>query len=589
MEKEIKSKATVCDSKIVKIQVKTFAFNQVVIGLLRDFVKMSNVFKSVVPNWYETCEKTERPTSGRKRNCYNCGDHRHIGPDCALKEKGTKSHRFNECGHTSAFWGEILPTNLNSERRTYDNLIQRELFPLFEQKFKSHKENMKLLRDNYIKTCEENSKLYTSINQLRQECAEMRDNRLRFEYLGEENRILREKLASFPKMAEEEREKLQNTINNLQQVNICLEDQGRELKIKIDKFREECNKLGAVSREGEQSLAMKSSNICRKPVDETKKISTFIRIKPSENPDSFNWNVDASGSILHLSSSEEMSPESFQFDQVFGPNDDNEIIFSSVLPMLRSVFKSKNVCILAVGASASGKSHTMINNNYDPGLIQRSMEYIFQEGIKEIKKLEVKCSMYEIYNERFYDLIQRREKRSNMSNFTEVPVESIEKFNAIFKLIECHRKKASTMRNNQSSRSHAIIKISMKGLSNKTNRSFKSSILFVDCAGQESADDLMQNRSKMIRSMETRTINRAYSEFVKVINNLKEKEKFVVFRGSKLTFALKPYLSGNGSILIIGTLSQEPKYLAASTLTCKTVATANQIKEYRDNQRARWV
>lgn len=139
-----------------------------------------------------------------------------------------------------------------------------------------------------------------------------------------------------------------------------------------------------------------------------------------------------------------------------------------------------------------------MGNSCQPGLIPRLMNYIFEIGKRNIIDLDVKCSAYEIYNEMYFDFLNGHVQRKNVRNIVEVKLESIGRFNQVFKLVNKHRRTAETAKNRVSSRSHAVFKISLKGQSLKTNKNLNSSILMVDCAGQENARDHFENASKDI-------------------------------------------------------------------------------------------
>lgn len=146
-------------------------------------------------------------------------------------------------------------------------------------------------------------------------------------------------------------------------------------------------------------------------------------------------------------------------------------------PKLNSVIIGKNVCILAYGSSGSGETYSMFKDNNHACLFQKSIQYIFEEGQKKIKKLKIGCSMFEIYNETFVNLIHGKKYRNGTKNFVEVPVESVHKFIKILKISNDNRKMACTKKSNQSSRSHLMLKLSLNGLSQGSNKNLESSIL----------------------------------------------------------------------------------------------------------------
>ena len=71
--------------------------------------------------------------------------------------------------------------------------------------------------------------------------------------------------------------------------------------------------------------------------------------------------------------------EKFKFDQVLGPEvKQPEVFKESVSNLVKAAFKGQNACLFAYGASGSGKTHTMMGKPSDPGVIPRTLEFIFK-------------------------------------------------------------------------------------------------------------------------------------------------------------------------------------------------------------------
>lgn len=64
------------------------------------------------------------------------------------------------------------------------------------------------------------------------------------------------------------------------------------------------------------------------------------------------------------------------------------------------------VSILAYGQTATGKTFTMLGNNENPGIIPLSLEFIFNEALKDqSREYSFRMSLLEIYNETVSDLL----------------------------------------------------------------------------------------------------------------------------------------------------------------------------------------
>ena len=71
--------------------------------------------------------------------------------------------------------------------------------------------------------------------------------------------------------------------------------------------------------------------------------------------------------------------EKFKFDQVLGPEvKQPEVFKETVSNLVKSAFKGQNACLFAYGASGSGKTHTMMGKPSDPGVIPRTLDFLFK-------------------------------------------------------------------------------------------------------------------------------------------------------------------------------------------------------------------
>ena len=107
----------------------------------------------------------------------------------------------------------------------------------------------------------------------------------------------------------------------------------------------------------------------------------------------------------------------YAFDHVYGPTSSQESLFQSIgAPLTESCLEGFNGTIIAYGQTGSGKTHTLFgdtNSITDRGLVPRVFEFLWQKiNIAEKESdpfiaasYSCKCSFYEIYNEKVYDLL----------------------------------------------------------------------------------------------------------------------------------------------------------------------------------------
>ena len=162
----------------------------------------------------------------------------------------------------------------------------------------------------------------------------------------------------------------------------------------------------------------------------------------------------------------------YVFDAAYDGEASNEQVYrGTVLPHIAGVLRGTNATVFAYGATGSGKTHTMVGDTRDPGLMVLSLRDVFRfissdSGEKDYK---VECSYTEVYNELVYDLLvpnsqplelrEDPERGPMVSGLTHVRVTDE---NAIFELLRKgngRRKTEETGANAVSSRSHAVLEI----------------------------------------------------------------------------------------------------------------------------------
>lgn len=450
------------------------------------------------------------------------------------KQKKTVCYKCGQVGHISPGCFRENRVQWRAVEHKPSEETPKGLFSKFKQKLTKYMERKEWLEESYEMKNEENCKLQATINLLQQKCDEAKKQSSMMEQLMEENMILKKKVKNFVKLETNE---------------VFLDDQ-------ID--------AGTKSEEKIYD--------CKKP------INTFLRVKPCHNQDNLEWAPNFANKKLKWQSKLTALKKEYACDYVFDLNESNDDVFSKLKPLLKMTMKGKDTCILAYGGSGSGKSYTMIGSNREPGLIPKAMSYIFENGRREIEKFNVECSIFEIYNEMFINLLREESTRNNRGKFTKVNIKLIEDFFYHFELAENRRKKACTRRNLRSSRSHIVIEIFIKGIRRETGEQFESKITMIDCAGPESSEDHLDDDKMDVRNNEMSHINRSYSALATMIQDLRKKRTVVDFRSSKLAYILKSFLTSEAKTLIIGTISQEGNHLKASKATCKIVSLANQIR-----------
>ncbi|TPP53013.1 Kinesin motor domain family protein [Leishmania donovani] len=106
-------------------------------------------------------------------------------------------------------------------------------------------------------------------------------------------------------------------------------------------------------------------------------------------------------------------PYQFSVDQVFNTHASQiEVYEQSCKRIVEGIFHGINGSILAYGATGSGKTHTMFGSTMSAaGIVYQAVQDIFAEKERleeeEGKRVRIKCSFLEVYNEDVFDLLAR--------------------------------------------------------------------------------------------------------------------------------------------------------------------------------------
>uniref|UniRef100_A0A674JXP5 Kinesin family member 13B n=1 Tax=Terrapene triunguis TaxID=2587831 RepID=A0A674JXP5_9SAUR len=225
--------------------------------------------------------------------------------------------------------------------------------------------------------------------------------------------------------------------------------------------------------------------------------------------------------------------------------------------ILQNAFEGYNACIFAYGQTGSGKSYTMMGTADQPGLIPRLCSGLFERAQKEENEeqsFKVEVSYMEIYNEKVRDLLDPKGSRQSLKvrehnvfgpyvdGLSKLAVASYKDIESLMSEGNKSRTVAATNMNEESSRSHAKV----------------GKLSLVDLAGSERAT---KTGAAGDRLKEGSNINKSLTTLGLVISALadqaagKNKNKFVPYRDSVLTWLLKDSLGGNSKTAMVATVS----------------------------------
>ncbi|CAB4067021.1 CENPE [Lepeophtheirus salmonis] len=282
--------------------------------------------------------------------------------------------------------------------------------------------------------------------------------------------------------------------------------------------------------------------------------------------------------------------KSYRFDQVFDANSRNEDIFSQLCTnIIHSAFRGFNGTIFAYGQTSSGKTHTMMGDEDEAGVIPAAIDQIFASiEATQNREFLLRVSYLEIYNENIVDLLAYSggsKKYLQLKEDTEgnvwVDGATEEMVSAPEEVIQC------LLYGEQHRSSSSLLKCPlMKGIKSRMGAITVSHLNLVDLAGSERVG---QTGSTGERLREGGNINKSLLVLSQVISKLSEGSRdFVPFRDSKLTRILKNSLGGNARTAIICTVTPVEKEQTKSTLEfasrAKNIVQHAKVNEVLDDQ-----
>ncbi|XP_031454739.1 kinesin-like protein KIF19 [Phasianus colchicus] len=276
--------------------------------------------------------------------------------------------------------------------------------------------------------------------------------------------------------------------------------------------------------------------------------------------------------------------------------------------LIASVISGCNATIFAYGPTGCGKTYTMLGTDSEPGICARALGDLFH-AIKECSsdaEHEVSMSYLEIYNEVIRDLLspsphslQLREDSHGtvrVVGITEVSAGSSEEvgqgmsggqqgaasplpstacpLQVLQLLLRGNRQRTQepTAANHTSSRSHAMLQVTVRGRGLCCGR-----LQLIDLAGSERAA-WTQNRGQ--RMKEGAHINRSLLALGNCIKALSKPagSAHVNYRDSKLTRLLKDSLGGNSHTVMIAHISPASTAFEESRSTLTYAQRAKSIR-----------
>jgi len=276
-------------------------------------------------------------------------------------------------------------------------------------------------------------------------------------------------------------------------------------------------------------------------------------------------------------------PRKFRVDRVLGVSSTQDDVFSASLPWIENVVLGGNACVLAYGATGSGKTHTLQGCPTTASCKLGVAHYAVRRLVDECRvrrvaavavdgsggtssctteeesnlSMSVQVSMVEVYCDQIRDLLgerdatgtaravsfSHRDGRSQV-DCVEVAVRDFDTAQEVLGRGYTNRAATATLCNQQSSRSHVVITARLCQGDQPRGR-----LTLVDLAGSENVQRSGADAGGKLLD-EAKAINVSLSALADVVEATAKRASHVPFRNSRLTTLLQEPLT-TGKILLL--------------------------------------
>eukprot|EP00929_Paragymnodinium_shiwhaense_P085989 TRINITY_DN4646_c0_g1_i1.p1 TRINITY_DN4646_c0_g1~~TRINITY_DN4646_c0_g1_i1.p1 ORF type:complete len:762 (+),score=155.67 TRINITY_DN4646_c0_g1_i1:195-2480(+) len=389
--------------------------------------------------------------------------------------------------------------------------------------------------------------------------------------------------------------------------------QGEKMRESLSGGGPSASSRPAAARGSDRSVVGASADASSAPRKNNNRLAVVVRKRPMNQRERAGGQQDvvlckhATVSVrepkLKVDLTRYVEEHNFLFDQSFDENVSNETLYDAcVRPIIDAVFYKAKCTCFAYGQTGSGKTFTMmgpprrpgdpiVDQTRPPGIFLCAAQDIFRTLKKEEHgHLAIYIAFYEIYCGKLFDLLNNRQilhaRENAKSNVVivglqEHPVENVQQLMEVLEYGLTSRTTGTTGANADSSRSHAILQISLKDLRSGHDGDGRlvehGKISFIDLAGSErGADTHDTDRQTRIDGAE---INKSLLALKECIRALDNNADHTPFRGSKLTQVLKDsFVGSNCRTVMIANVSP-----CSSTVehSLNTLRYAYRVKELR--------
>lgn len=301
-------------------------------------------------------------------------------------------------------------------------------------------------------------------------------------------------------------------------------------------------------------------------------LNIYVRVRPLKETETTSCiDVDENSVILRPPAKQLQGrgqTKVFPFKKVFGPFIDQETVFQqSISELLPALAQGRDLLFFAYGVTGAGKTYTIEGTRETPGILHQTLSAILSSmksgspvRLSDYQELSVSC--FEIFNEKIYDLLipkghtkkspkvapakpslqltRDSDGRTLVEGACEYSISDQAQIDALVQTANAERHKAETTYNHNSSRSHVIFRMTLKG-----KRKSPVCISVVDLAGCERTKALEDSRLR-----ESCNINKSMMVLGRCIRSLANHQQAVPYRESLITRLFKDFFESPGKCAV---------------------------------------
>ncbi|KAJ1649903.1 hypothetical protein IWQ61_009149 [Dispira simplex] len=321
------------------------------------------------------------------------------------------------------------------------------------------------------------------------------------------------------------------------------------------------------------------------------KIKVICRVRPFLKHEPQDESVLASGRTMKIVNQRNPSEVfMYHFDACYSATATQPDIFQrDVRPIVDNIFQGLDATIFCYGVTGAGKTYTIQGSDKDPGIIPRTVEYLFaNKRMRRKLRYSITCSYFEIYKEAVFDLLVPRDTMSAaglpiredgnrnvfVANLTEKTVMSYAEFQTMYRQACKNRSTASTKLNVASSRSHAVLTLQLEWRNEAKDTTLRGRVHLIDLAGSE---DNRRTENGKDRMAESGAINKSLFVLGQVVEALNSGAHRIPYRDSKMTRILQQSLGGRSLGMMIVNIAPGQRFYSETYNTLNFATKSKQI------------